>query len=72
MNSPEICSEEFGISLPLTHLSIPIGGFSLPIHLVLPNSHPKEHLIITTSLVELPETGISIHAGESITLSRDQ
>lgn len=72
MNNPDICTEEFGISLPLTHLSIPIGGFSLPVHLVLPNSHPKDYLVITTSLVELPETGISIHAGEQITLNRYQ
>ncbi|EAR91284.3 HMG box protein (macronuclear) [Tetrahymena thermophila SB210] len=59
----------FSIKLPFTHFQIPVGGFSLPLVVSLDKFLPSSNLIFSSTVVNLPQNGVSIYRGGIMNLT---
>ncbi|KAL4455745.1 hypothetical protein ABPG74_003155 [Tetrahymena malaccensis] len=59
----------FSIKLPFTHFQIPVGGFSLPLVISLDTFLPSSNLTFSSTVINLPQNGVSIYRGSIMTLT---
>lgn len=68
----EQVAKHFPIKIANTHFRIPVGGYSLPLLIELNTHTPSSSLVISASIIDLPENGIVIHKGSKMSFSNNQ